>query len=506
MKTKKRKTVSEYFDLKRTQYDLDFFDCYIDYDTPLFIDPWAIRCDDDEFSANCYQKIQSVFEILIDYVKTKQKDKALDLLGNLHEPSETGLGYSEKGKNGSSVGMEKSEKIYTALLNSKAVKTGQLNDLEDTALHIEGIGADNISDIVTNIIRYDLIEYTKEQCGIYNLPLVRTQTKVFWDQSRKDFIQKNYEELLVIDGKKILLVPKKIIRRGLTINYRDFYERGVLEFEQSRHYDARTSLCRTVKEKKTGKRIISGPPYKETLKKDGRYNLSRELVLKYIKDHSEILTTYKDKKSEEDLDPTGNQKILQTQERSVNLKNIVHEKIEKLKEIKIGDGHASEYHTHVFDCLNLIFNDSECANYLSGPKKEDRQNGGRKRIDISFSNSSHKGFFSLLSNYGKLVCAKIFFECKNYTHDLGNPEYDQMIGRFNNRESTVGYIVCRNIKDKEKALNTCKDFLVNGRGYIFILTDEDIIELLGAKHEDNSDTLIDKLLQKKMDELVKILK
>ncbi len=187
---KSKKTFSEYFNLNRTQYDLDFFDCFIHYDTPLFIDPWAIRCGEDDFSVSSYQKICSVFERLICYIRCEDKTRALDLLNNLHEPRETRLGFAKNSIEGSSVGREKSEKIYDALLKSKAVQSGQLVDLEDTALHIENIGRDNISDIVTNMIRYDLIIYTQEQCDLYNVKMTTAQTKVFWDEEKKILYKK----------------------------------------------------------------------------------------------------------------------------------------------------------------------------------------------------------------------------------------------------------------------------------------------------------------------------
>ncbi len=495
---KMKKTISEYFELGKTQYDLDFFDCFIKKDTPLFIDPWAIRCGDDDFSVDCYQKIQSVFERLINYIRKGNRDKALDLLDNLHEPSETGLGYGRKTKDGKSIGRKKSRAIYRKLKESKAVKSGYLNDLEDTALHIENIGNDNVSDIVTNIIRLDLIKYTQQQCDLYGIDMAETQTKIFWDESKRDFLQKNQERLLVVEGKKMLLVPKRVLRRHISINYADFYNKGILEFEQARHYDLRTALCRTLKDKSIAK------PYKKTLKKDGRYNLSRELVFDYIKDRPTLLKEYKNKKSKVALNTVGNEDIIKKQRRKNEIQESITQKIKMFQKIKPGNQDADDYHEHILDCLNTIFNDPSSSNYLCGPKKEDPQNQGRKRIDITFHNSSDRGFFSRLSNYGRLFCAKILFECKNYSHDINNPEYDQMNGRFNNRESTIGYIVCRGIKNKKRALETCRDFVINRSVYVFVLTDKDIIVLLNAVLDRNRDEIINNFLQTKMDEIVQI--
>ena len=491
----KHVTISEYFTLGKSQYDLDFFDAYIAKDTPLFIDPWAIRCAEDEFSVSAYQKMQSVFEKLIGYVQRKEENAALDLLGNLHEPRETGLGYALRTKNGSGVGPEKSKDIYKALAKSKAVQSGLLTDLEDTALHIEGIANDNISDMVTNIIRHDLIKYTQEQCDLYGIKMVSSQTRVYWDETKKDFVQ-GTERTLIIDGKKVLFVPKKILRRKLSINYADFYEKGILEYEQARHFDARTALCRTLKGK------IVDKPYKKTLKESGDYNLSRDLVFDYITKHPDLLKKYKDKKGRERLLEVDNEGILRKQKRPDNIEHDVPAKIAKLKTIPTGNASANEYHKHIADCLNTIFNNAGTPNYLSSPKIEDRQNEGRKRIDITFHNSSDGGFFARLSNYGGLFCAKILFECKNYKQDIANPEYDQMTGRFNNRTSTIGFIVCRTVEDAEKSLETCRDFVTNGRGYVIVLTDADIINLLEATISKDKNMKIDVLLQEKMNCLV----
>ena len=496
MSKKKLKTVSERLSLNKSQYELDFFDSYVGRDTPLFIDPWSIRSSDDQFSSSCYRKIQSVFEKLIEYIKDNKKERALDLLDNLHEPRETALGYSFSGVDGSSIGREKSIKIYDKLKKSKAIKSGLLVDIEDTALHVEGIGPDNISDIITNIIRIDLIKYTQQQCDLYGIGTYPTTTKVYWDEQSQDFVQ-SQEKMLFIDDKKVMLIPKKILRKRLSINYEDFYRKGILEFEQSRHLDLRTSLCRTLANETLAK------PYKKTLKEDPRYKLSRDLVYKYIEDEPKVLEEYKQKIDSSKSNKTSNAGILKKQNKNINLEKEIEDKINALKQIKHGKGDATNYHNHIFDCLNIIFNEPKSANYLSSPIKEDRKyHDGRKRIDISFSNSSDGGFFSRLSNYGSMTCAQVFFECKNYTDDIDNPEYDQMSGRFNNRTSSIGFITCRSIGNLTKSLERCRDIVRDNRGYVIVLTNDDVIHLLGCAISENRDEDIDAFLEKKMKEII----
>ena len=85
----------------------------------------------------------------------------------------------------------------------------------------------------------------------------------------------------------------------------------------------------------------------------------------------------------------------------------------------------------------------------------------------------------------------MFFECKNYSADLGNPEFDQLVGRFSERTSLFGAIVCRKNTDEQLALQRCKDVVGKNKGYILVLDDNDLKTLLlhranGAEHAINN--------------------
>ena len=79
----------------------------------------------------------------------------------LREPNQTRFGLSRGDRpHGRGVGADQALELYDALSQSAAVQTGLLKDLEDCELLIPGISSDKISDITTNIIRPNLIEYT----------------------------------------------------------------------------------------------------------------------------------------------------------------------------------------------------------------------------------------------------------------------------------------------------------------------------------------------------------
>jgi hypothetical protein len=107
-------------------------------------------------------------------------------------------------------------------------------------------------------------------------------------------------------------------------------------------------------------------------------------------------------------------------------------------------------------------------------------NDGRKRIDISFDNTADSGVFARLRQDPFLTCREVMIECKNYTHDLENPEIDQLIGRFDHRRGRFGIVMCRNIQDKKTLVKRCADAFRSQQGVVVVLTDADVTEALLA--------------------------
>ena len=128
---------SEYFRLGLTQPELDFVDIDLDGDIRLFLDPYALRGRGDPLAVQCVADIRRFFQRLLDALREGDLDRARALLGNLHEPNETRLGYSANEARGSGVGSEIAEKIFRALTESKAIETGFIRDISDTELLVE---------------------------------------------------------------------------------------------------------------------------------------------------------------------------------------------------------------------------------------------------------------------------------------------------------------------------------------------------------------------------------
>ena len=120
---------------------------------------------------------------------------------------------------------------------------------------------------------------------------------------------------------------------------------------------------------------------------------------------------------------------------------------------------------------------------LDNPKLEERIFSGRKRIDIDYENQATRGFFNWLHAVHGVHCSLIAVECKNYTEDPANPEFDQLLGRFTVQRGPVGILCYRTSADKPKIVQRCRDAVLGGQGYILPLDDEDLKALVAERKQ-----------------------
>ena len=95
---------SEYFDLRLTQRQLDFVDVSNEYDTRVYVDPYAIEIQDDVWAADASDYIRTFFLELLNSLRARNDSRATNLMSNMHEPKETFLGVSHGRPKGRGVG------------------------------------------------------------------------------------------------------------------------------------------------------------------------------------------------------------------------------------------------------------------------------------------------------------------------------------------------------------------------------------------------------------------
>ncbi|MDO8618605.1 MAG: hypothetical protein Q7R49_01515 [Candidatus Daviesbacteria bacterium] len=467
------KTFSQYFGLSKNQFELDFVDIPINNgDIPLFIDPYAISKRTDYWSVDCHNAIVEFFQGVIDKIRESNEVEAKYMLSGLREPNQIRFGLS-KGTypNGRGIGREQTKDLYDALADSTAVKTGFIKDLEECELLIEGISRDKISDIATNVIRNKLIEYTQTQCELWGIPLTSVPSGSIWDTQENKWISE-YTNLPICDSRSIILVPKAIARFGMEFDHQEYFQHFVLNFLQAEHLSANSSLVRTLKDG------TKKPPFKKTLKE--KYPLSKGFLYEFSKNNPRVLENYKRSKN-------YNLSEITVEELIYLITSVAGEQsfdfdafINGLDSIPAGDTNAKKFHEHIIGALTAIFYPA-----LINPKKEQEIHQGRKRIDITFQNAAHDGFFHDLPNNKNVPSGYVFVECKNYSSDPTNPELDQLSGRFSTNRGKFGFLVCRNFENKQLFIQRCKDTADDARGFIIVLDDNDIKTLLNFRRENN---------------------
>ena len=471
---------SKYFRLSLSQHQLDFVDVSNDFDTPVYVDPYAIETRNDVWAARASEHIRTFFEEVLESIRDGDLDRATGLMSHLTEPKETFLGVSRDNPRGRGVGRKQSRQLIDAIRSSRAYNSGLLTDLSEMALYVEGVDKDKISDLTTNIIRGLLVEYTQQQCELHGIETERYNGPPLWNADlrnwRSDFVQ-----LPHIEADPVLLVPKYIVRRRLSIDSQEFYNKQITDFLIAENLKANSSLVQVIKKER------------RVFKKDVRQAKpkSKSLIAETVEAHPELLELYKTIAREHPSLVT-----FDDDDEIPTLTAVCSDLAKLFSEIPAGRSHANRYHELVVGALTALFYPD-----LTLPKKEWEIHDGRKRIDLVFTNAAERGFFSHRRDDARVAANLVIVECKNYSSDIANPELDQLAGRFDENRGYLGLLTCRSSDDDELTLRRCRDMAVRRIGYIIVLTDADIVEMLLAKSK-LQDERIQSILNAKFRELI----
>lgn len=453
---------SKHFKLELSQHQLDFVDVNNEHDTPVYVDPYAIEVRDDEWAAKASESIRIFFKEVLDAVREGDWARAENLMSHLSEPQETFLGVSRDIPQGKGVGRKQSQQLIRAIRGSKAFKTGLLSDLSEMALYVDGIDRDKISDLTTNIIRNHLVDYTQQQCDLYEIETEGYNGPALWDNRRKNWIARSVQ-LPFIKSQPILLVPKYIVRRKLSLDSQEFYNKQITDYLVAENLRANSSLVQVLKT--TGEKVVRKGDVREKNPK------SKTLIANTVAAHPELLDLYKKIAKQH-----GPMVTFDDEEDTPTLTAVCSRLADRFQEIQPGPKNADKYHTLVMGSLTALFYPD-----LILPRKEWDIHDGRKRVDLVFTNAADTGFFSQRRDDKNVGANTVIVECKNYTSDIANPEIDQLLGRFDKNRGYFGIITCRSIDNARGLQKRLVDAASRQQGYIIALTDDDIVTMLRAK-------------------------
>ncbi len=474
--------ISEHFHLNQSQAQLNFVDVDPRRDKALYFDPRVLARGSDDWSVSCHNAITSFFQAIIDAIRDGRDADGLALLDGLHEPNETSLGQSRGEPSGRGIGDIQAGQLYDKLRQSAAAQNGVLTELSDCELFIPRIGEDKISDITTNVIRRQLIEFTQTQCDLDGIPLIDgTPSGFLWNAGTNQW-DNDYTRLPIINGRPILLVPKSAVRWNMAFSHEQFREHFVISYLQDEHLRNDTALVETLR---NGRRRVT----KESIKNE--YRMDKDFLARFSANHPEVLVRYKNLLNippEVKLD-----ELIEDFDDVVFARELINE----LARIDRGDAHATRYHRFVVGVLEFIF-----YPFLTMPEKEYEIHQGRKRIDIAYTNNANFGFFTAMLAHPRVACRKLVVECKNYSKDCANPELDQIAGRFSPLRGRLGFLFGRSFDNRARFVERCKDTARDDRGVILPFVDDDIIEMLQFIEDRQRDN-IDLKLNRMFDEITR---
>ena len=407
---------------------------------------------------------------------------------NLERDFVPDVGISIGAPNGRGIGTTQANEIFDSIQGSKAIETGVLEHIEDCSIFIRGVGRDKVSDMTTNVIRKNLIEYTQDQCDLHNIPMREmTPTGACWNPATRQW-EWSHDRMLVIDDRPILLVPKSIVSYGKNYTMDRYHRHFVLDYIRKDQLANNGPFVQRKKQKDGRERVWVS-------KEDLRKNVApaeKDFIAGFTQQHGNVFASFKEWAAK-------NARSLENHEinSTLDIAQISNFLLDKLQKTPTGNDHASDYHKLIVGILEFIFYPN-----LSCPKKEREINDGRKRIDIVFDNSARDGEFYKMHQVRKISSQYVMVECKNYGNEIANPELDQLSGRFSVNRGNFGLMLCRSVKNYDLLIKRCRDFYKDKRELIVPILDRDLAIILRRKSESPSERPEEDLLRDLIREII----
>lgn len=276
--------------------ECNFLNINLEKDTRLFVDAYAMSRSSNVQMQLGHKTLRTFMSETLIGLKNYLQDQTT--INNLWipkcfaEPKGTGIGLAKTGHKGRGSHDVKCQQIITALRHSKAVETGDLEDLEELLLVIEGIGSDTISDITINIAKKYFIEYTQEKCQKLNIPVSPSKEKIRyfcsvdkkWKSDKFDLphLEVGTDRTLSY----LIFIPNEILEKNMAYGCNYFYTNVATPVYVHQALQAGLSFVYSLKD---GSKRVN----KKQMRKDDKYKGGKKRMDNFISDHPKSLEEYK---------------------------------------------------------------------------------------------------------------------------------------------------------------------------------------------------------------------
>ena len=284
--------LTEELNLKSGHNNIEFVDVDLNLDTELYLDPALIECSNDQWCIEANEILNNYFENVFD-AYANDRGKLNSLFKNAKEPNETFLGQSSGKPNGKGNSEKGLIEIFEDILNRGLVRDELIKRPMDLCVFVKGFAEDGMSDLVTNILRGKLNEFTLEQCKLNNIPVTKKKIDIgySWNSVTQEWEMIN-DYGLEINGKKVLMVPKRIVSKNYMYSIDQYINKKILEHMQKVHIQNQSNLTR-IRVTKDGVEEVLPPSKKKLRKEEIQGTPDKEFATNYTKENINLIEEFR---------------------------------------------------------------------------------------------------------------------------------------------------------------------------------------------------------------------
>jgi hypothetical protein len=218
-----RPRLNDFHNLPFRQEEVDFAIPFLDEDIPLYVDPfllWKINSQQDN---SLHTSLVNSFNQLGNSYVNGKEDETRNILIELSECNEVGLGNS-KTRQGKKIGEKTADEILMLFKAIPQINKQGFQHFEEIQLFIDNISKDRISDISCSLIKSFLIDFTIDQCKKLAIPIENCTVRIYDYKNQKIKNEETYLPINPANKQPIIFTPKRWLRFVPWINYEDYFE------------------------------------------------------------------------------------------------------------------------------------------------------------------------------------------------------------------------------------------------------------------------------------------
>lgn len=219
-----RPRLTDHFGVPALQSEVDFAIPFLDEDIPLYIDPFLLWKSPSQQDQALHTSVINSFNHLNRLLSNEAEEDALKTLIAASECDEVGLGHSAT-RTGRRLGRSKAAEILSLFSRIEEYGRHGFTHFEEIQLYVRGISSDRVSDICASFLKSFLIDFTTQTLDDLGIPLEKVEMEAVYNYRTNRFEegQTAYLPVNPVDGRPILVVPKRWLRRGTWIDFDDYF-------------------------------------------------------------------------------------------------------------------------------------------------------------------------------------------------------------------------------------------------------------------------------------------